>query len=73
MIDIAQLRKEEHIGKWVEYTGGAGEKERGRIKGWNDKYIFVVYKCAGEWHRFQDFTGQATDPQDLVFVDHTTS
>lgn len=67
MIDIAQLRKLD-IGKWVEYKGGAGEKERGRLKSWNEVNIFVVYKCAGEWERFQDFTGVATNPCDLKFI-----
>jgi hypothetical protein len=69
MIDIAQLR-EADIGKWVEYKGGAGETERGRIKSWNNHNIFVVYKCNGEWGRFWDFTGVATNPQDLKFVKH---
>lgn len=67
MIDLAQLRKED-IGRWVEYTDGMGKKERGRIKSWNDKYIFVVYKCGGEWQRYYDYTGQATQPQDLNFI-----
>ena len=72
MIDIAKLRDED-IGRWVEYRGGAGEKERGRVKSWNNNYIFVVYKCNGEWGRFQDFTGQATQPQDLRFIKHLTA
>ncbi len=67
MIDIATLTEKDK-GRWVEYTGGAGEKECGKLKSWNDTYIFVVYKCAGEWHRYQDFTGQATSPKDLKFT-----
>jgi len=67
MIDIAQLQKED-IGKWVLYEDGCVKQEKGRIKSWNDKYIFVVYKCAGEWHRFQDFTSAATSPEDLRFT-----
>ena len=67
MIDIATLRKSD-IGRWVEYRGTGGEVERGKIKSWNDEYIFVVYKCAGEWNRFQDFTGQSTRPKDLHFI-----
>lgn len=72
MIDIAQLRKTD-IGKWVEYLGKGGEEDRGRIKSWNNSYIFVVYKCGGEWDRFQDFTGVATNPQDLHFINHLTN
>jgi hypothetical protein len=67
MIDLAELRKE-HIGAWVLYTALHGSKEKGRIKSWNDKFIFVVYKCAGEWDRFQEYTGCATDPHDLRFT-----
>lgn len=68
MIDLAKLTKND-IGKWVEYNGCYGEKERGRLKGWNEEIIFVVYKCSGEWKRFQDFTGQATRPEDLHFIE----
>ena len=69
MIDIAKLTKKD-IGRWVLYKGSAGEQEGGRLKSWNDKYIFVVYKCDGQWNRFQDFTGWATDPEDLEFTNH---
>lgn len=67
MIDIAQLRKLD-IGRWVEYRGTGGEIERGKLKSWNDEYIFVVYKCGGEWDRFKDFTGVATSPKELSFI-----
>ena len=64
MIDIAELR-EEDIGRWVLYQGGVGEKEKGRLKSWNDEFIFVVYKCDGQWQKFQDYTGNATNQEDL--------
>lgn len=67
MIDIGELKKED-IGRWVLYEGSSGEKEKGKIKSWNDKFIFVVYKCNHEWNRFQDFTGCATKPEDLSFT-----
>ena len=66
MIDIKKLSKKD-IGKWVRYTAHHGETEDGKIKSWNDKFIFVVYKCANNWDRFQDYTGQATNPEDLEF------
>jgi len=66
MIDLASLFKED-IGRWVLYDDGF-KKEKGRIKSWNAEFIFVVYKCAGEWERFQDFTGCATNPEDLRFT-----
>ena len=55
------------IGRFVEYRGGAGERERGRIKSFNDTWIFVVYKCDNQWSRFKEFTGVATDPKDLFY------
>jgi len=67
MIDLVGLRKSD-IGRWVEYAATFGDAERGKLKGWNDKFIFVVYKCAGEWNRFKDYTGQATSPEDLKFI-----
>ena len=68
MIDIKKLTKDD-IGKWVVYTPIAGVAECGRIKSWNKEFIFVVYKCNKEWGRFKDFTGQATDPEDLSYLD----
>ena len=54
-------------GKWVYYIGYGGEREHGRIKSWNKKWIFVVYHCAGEWDRYKDYTGTATNPSQLIF------
>lgn len=65
MIQLKYLSKA-NIGEWVTYRGQVGEVERGRIKSWNEENIFVVYKCNNEWHRFDDFTGVATDPNDLT-------
>jgi hypothetical protein len=54
------------VGKWVVYRRlSKTEREEGRIKGWNDKFIFVVYKCNNEWNRYQEFTAQATEGEDL--------
>jgi len=68
VIDVKSLT-EEDVGRWVVYEGGFCLPQKGRIKSWNDKYIFVVYKCNGEWDRYQDYTGVATDPKDLEFLD----
>lgn len=72
-IMIGQL-KDSDVGIWVNYKSSYDREmnffgEPGRIKGWNDTFVFVVYKCGGQWDRFQDFTGQATNPEDLDFVD----
>lgn len=70
MIDLLELTKKD-IGRWVEYHDShwsGGKAEKGRIKSWNDKFIFIVYLCNNEWNRFQDFTGAATNPEDLIFL-----
>jgi len=66
-MDIKTLTKDD-IGRWVRYKDGTGGKEDGRIKSWNDNYIFVVYHCNNEWSRFYDFTGAGTNPSDLEFI-----
>ena len=75
MIEIKELKKED-VGKWVIYNKKEnellteqtfGRMEKGKIKCWNDKFIFVVYKCDNQWDRFQDFTGCATSPEDLSY------
>ncbi len=68
MILIEELT-EEDIGRNVIYTDGVGEKTPGRIKSWNDKWIFVVYHCADDWDNYQDYTGAATDSKDLILID----
>jgi len=65
MIKIKDLQ-ETDIGKWVIYKTEF-ENQRGRIKSWNDKWIFVVYHCAGEWDRYQEYTAAATKPEDLIW------
>lgn len=67
MINVFDLEKED-VGRWVEYTAPHGAKEEGRIKSWNEFFVFVVYKCAGNWSRFQDYTACATKPEDLTFI-----
>jgi hypothetical protein len=67
MIDIKKLTGE-YVGRHVVYIDGVGDKIVGRIKSWNDQWVFVVYHCADEWDNFQDYTAAATDPDDLCFV-----
>lgn len=67
MITINKLQNSD-VGKWVEYRGSGGEIEKGRIKSWNDKFIFVVYKCGENWDNFENYTGQATKEKDLFFI-----
>jgi hypothetical protein len=67
MIYIENLRPDD-TGRWVKYERNHCVPEIGRIKSWSNEVVWVVYKCNNEWSRFQDFTGQATDPEDLNFI-----
>jgi len=67
MIDIKQLKPED-VGRWVAYTTPHGIAERGRIKWWNDTYIFIVYHCDDNWDNFHDYTAAATRPEELTFI-----
>ena len=66
-IDIPKLTDADK-GRWVLYVGLAGERDKGRIKSWNDKFIFVVYKCDGNWDIYENYTAQATHPGQLCFL-----
>jgi len=70
MIDVTKL-EESDIGRWVQLIKYYGDTARalGKIKSWNNKYIFVVFKCDGQWANYADYTGEAVDPSRLEFVD----
>ena len=57
------------LGQWVEYHGQAGEREVGRVKSSNHKWVFVVYHCDGDWDNFQNYTAAATNPDDLIIIE----
>ena len=68
MIKIAELTEADK-GRWVEYSSRLPNSEQnGRIKGWNDMWVFVVYGCDDNWDRYGDYTGCITDPKDLRFI-----
>jgi len=69
MIEIRKLDEANDVGRWVVYRPDHGVPQVGKIKSWNDLWIFVVYKCADEWERFYDYTAEATDPEKLQFVE----
>ena len=53
--------------KWdrVTYCPSHGAKEKGIVKEVRDKIAFVVYHCDGEWDRYEEYTGSATNISDL--------
>lgn len=63
---VSMCKGDLEVGKWVVYHPQYGAPEKGRVKSWDDNWVFVVYKCAWNWDRFQDYTGCATDISDLV-------
>lgn len=67
MIDITKLT-EEDIGRVVLYRGYGDNNEVGRLKSFTEDSIFVVFKCAGLWNDYQNYTGQNTKPEDLSFI-----
>jgi hypothetical protein len=71
MIDIKRLKPEDK-GRWVSYRPDAcGDElpEVGRIKSWNDRFIFVVFDCDGNWDRWEEYTAMAVYPEDLWWFD----
>ena len=66
MIEIATLTEADR-GRWVTYCTRPEHRERGRIKSWNDRFVYVVYRCGDDWDNFADFTAAPTLPQDLSF------
>lgn len=71
MIELSKLSETE-VGRWVEYRDKFDSKpDRGRIRSWNERWIFVVYRCGGNWDEYTKYTGVATDPGDLCFVNET--
>lgn len=66
MIHIGKL-DESDIGRWVVYRSPGGDKvEHGRIKVWNDHFVFVVYRGSKD-QLWQNYTGVPTRPEDLRF------
>ena len=69
MIDLSKLTTAD-TGKWVWYKPKFGAIEKGRLKTFNEAWIFVVYKCDNQWGHFLRYTSAATDPADLEFIEH---
>jgi hypothetical protein len=67
MIQISSLSESDR-GRWVIYSALSLHSERGRIKDWTDQVIYVVYQCDDQWDRFEEYTAQATNPEELEFV-----
>ncbi len=53
---------------YIPFPGCSKEiYEHGRVKGFaSDGDLFVVYRCADQWHRYVEFTGAKTRQEDLI-------
>jgi hypothetical protein len=54
------------VGDKVTYVPTAGPLQRGIVKKVNSFGVFVVYNCAGEWDRYEEYTSCHTHPDRLV-------
>lgn len=67
---IEDITKED-IGKWAIFTYNHELNtktkyiKRGKIKSFNDKFIFVVFYCDDNWHKYYDYTAEACYPENL--------
>lgn len=53
-------------GQKVHYCTDYGKMENGIVKSVpGDGHAFVVYNCAGNWDRYEDYTGARTKISDL--------
>lgn len=52
-------------GSYVHYNPEYGAPENGRVKSVGELTAFVVYHCNNEWSRYEDYTGQRTDLENL--------
>ena len=55
------------IGQWVEYADH-NTTEKGRIKSFNDKWVFVVFHCDDKWDDFRNYTAAACAPESITFI-----
>lgn len=58
---------EADIGAWVMYEAYQNA-QKGRIKSFNDRWVFVVYSCDGNWGNYTEYTAEATSPAKLFFT-----
>jgi len=53
---------------YIPFHGDRSMWEEGIVKSLDSEdpdYVFVVYKCNGEWHNYSNYTGQRTKKTDL--------
>lgn len=55
-------------GNWVVYDTPNAQNELGRVKRFNEDWVFVVFHCDCEWAKFTDYTAAACHPGRLTII-----
>ena len=59
---------EKDSGCWVTFSLSQGRRQLGRIKSFNDQWVFVVSNCSSDWDNYTNYTAAATTASSLTFV-----
>lgn len=67
---IFELKKG-NIGAWVKFIDGAGKNDYGRLKSFDNeiRLAWIVFHCAGQWHKYYNYTAQGVKYGDFSFVE----
>lgn len=66
MVNITELQKGDKVYYQPTHYLKDDRKEIGKVKSIAPNGgVFVVYNCAGNWNRFEDYTAANTRPEDL--------
>jgi hypothetical protein len=72
MIGIDKLTSAD-VGKWIVYSILPPCRDRGRLKSWTKQFVYVVFRCGGNWADYTDYTAAPTLPEYLDFLSPTVS
>jgi len=61
------LLSEKDAGRWVLNNNQGNDYYKGRVKDWDDEFIYIVYDC-DDWNNYMDFESVATLPENLEFI-----
>ena len=67
--EIIENLSAEDIWKWITYIDVIRGNETWKLKSFNNetKRAFIVFKCNWEWDRWQEYTAQMCNYNDLIF------
>ena len=68
MIDTKKLTESDK-GRFVIYRHKYSYSVIGKIRSWQNNYIYVVYNCDDDWDNYMNYTAAATDCLLLDFIE----